>query len=83
MPPSLAAIQAEGYLDDDVALLPAPKARIRVSPDALRQLVRITEREPAEVLGAGKLALRVGVESGGCHGYQYTMALTEERGADD
>jgi Fe-S cluster assembly iron-binding protein IscA len=30
-----------------------------------------------------KLALRVGVDSGSCHGYQYTMDLTEDRGVDD
>jgi Fe-S cluster assembly iron-binding protein IscA len=42
----------------------------------------ITSREPPGVLQSN-LALRVGVESGGCHGYQYTMALTEERGVDD
>jgi Fe-S cluster assembly iron-binding protein IscA len=48
-----------------------------------QQLVSITSKEPPDVISAGKLALRVGVESGGCHGYQYTMALTEERGVDD
>jgi len=48
-----------------------------------KQLALITSREPPDTLSKGKLALRVGVESGGCHGYQYTMALTEERGVDD
>lgn len=46
-----------------------------------QQLVRISAREPPDV--RDKLALRVGVEGGGCHGYQYTMALTEEKGVDD
>ncbi|GAA5840947.1 hypothetical protein JCM11251_007647, partial [Rhodosporidiobolus azoricus] len=29
------------------------------------------------------LALRLAVESGGCHGYQYKMQVTGERGEDD
>jgi Fe-S cluster assembly iron-binding protein IscA len=51
-------------------------------PDS-QQLALITSREPPDTIANAKLALRVGVESGGCHGYQYTMALTEERGVDD
>ncbi|KAK8844735.1 hypothetical protein IAR55_006585 [Kwoniella newhampshirensis] len=82
-PPSLEAIKAEGYLDDDVKLLPTEEAYLDITPEAVQQLTAITSREPPEILEQGKLALRVGVESGGCHGYQYTMALTEERGADD
>ncbi|WWD22711.1 hypothetical protein CI109_107204 [Kwoniella shandongensis] len=82
-PPSLDAIKEEGYLDDDVKLLPTEEAFLNITPEAVQQLAAITTREPPEVLAQGKLALRVGVESGGCHGYQYTMALTEERGADD
>lgn len=50
---------------------------------ASQQLEKITAREPPDVLEKGTLALRVGVESGGCHGYQYTMAITEDRGVDD
>jgi len=49
----------------------------------MQQLERITSKEPKEVLEKGQLALRVGVESGGCHGYQYTMEIVEERGVDD
>ncbi|WRT63233.1 uncharacterized protein IL334_000136 [Kwoniella shivajii] len=81
--PSLEAIKEEGYLDDDVKLLPVEEAYLDITPDALQQLVNITSREPPDIIAQGKLALRVGVESGGCHGYQYTMALTEERGVDD
>ncbi|KAK6904729.1 hypothetical protein L486_02809 [Kwoniella mangroviensis CBS 10435] len=83
IPPSLEEIKEEGYLDDDVQLLPAEEAYLNITPDALQQLVNITSREPPELIEQDKLALRVGVESGGCHGYQYTMALTEERGVDD
>ncbi|WVQ82917.1 hypothetical protein IAT38_005053 [Cryptococcus sp. DSM 104549] len=81
--PSLAAIKEEGFLDDDVKLLQPEEAFLNITPEAVQQLQRITSREPLEVLAEGKLALRVGVDSGGCHGYQYTMEITEERGADD
>ncbi|TYJ57449.1 hypothetical protein B9479_001766 [Cryptococcus floricola] len=81
--PSLAAIKEEGYLDDDVKLLPPEEAFLNISPEAVQQLVRITSREPLDILQRNKLALRVGVESGGCHGYQYLMDITEERGVDD
>ncbi|WWC90171.1 uncharacterized protein L201_005104 [Kwoniella dendrophila CBS 6074] len=83
IPPSLEEIKEEGYLDDDVQLLPKEEAYMNITPDALQQLINVTSREPPELIAEGKLALRVGVESGGCHGYQYTMALTEERGVDD
>jgi iron-sulfur cluster assembly accessory protein len=78
-PPSLAAIKEEGYYDDDVALLPEEEATLRLTPAAAAQLAKIGEGEEP----GSKLALRVGVDSGGCHGYQYIMELTEERGADD
>ncbi|WVQ72275.1 hypothetical protein IAR50_001825 [Cryptococcus sp. DSM 104548] len=81
--PSLAAIKEEGFLDDDVKLLPPEEAFLNISPEAVQQLCRITAREPLEILQRNKLALRVGVESGGCHGYQYLMDITEERGVDD
>ncbi|CAD6564412.1 MAG: [4Fe-4S] proteins maturation [Tremellales sp. Tagirdzhanova-0007] len=82
-PPSLRAIQEEGYQNDDVVLIPSHEAVLILTPEAVQQLVSITSREPSDVLAQGKLVLRCGVSSGGCHGYQYTMALTEERGVDD
>ncbi|KAK1921222.1 hypothetical protein DB88DRAFT_500058 [Papiliotrema laurentii] len=82
-PPSLDAIQEEGYLEDDVQLIPEEEAWINITPEAIAQLVKITSKEPPEVLAQNKLALRVGVESGGCHGYQYTMEIVEDRGTDD
>lgn len=78
-PPSLAAIKEEGFMDDDVALVPENEARINITPEAIRQLALLASNEPPDT----KLALRVGVDSGGCHGYQYIMELTEERGVDD
>jgi hypothetical protein len=78
-PPSLDAINAEGFFDDDVKLVPPEQASLVITPEAVRQLAVLASREPPD----SRLALRVGVDSGGCHGYQYIMDLTEERGVDD
>lgn len=78
-PPSLSALKEEGFYDDDVALLPEDEAALRLTPAAAAQLAKIKEGEKP----GSPLVLRVAVESGGCHGYQYQMELTEERGADD
>ncbi|WOO82398.1 Iron-sulfur assembly protein 2 [Vanrija pseudolonga] len=79
LPPSLQKVKDEGFFDDDVKLIPATDAKIVLTPEAIRQLALLASREPPD----SKLALRVGVDSGGCHGYQYTMDLTEDRGVDD
>lgn len=43
-----------------------------------QQLMKIAQRENDE-----NAALRVSVESGGCHGYQYKMELATSRSPDD
>jgi hypothetical protein len=45
---------------------------------AIAQLRKVAERE-----NSSSLALRVAVEPGGCHGYQYKMEITEEVEDDD
>lgn len=45
---------------------------------AVAQLQKVAERE-----NNSSLALRVAVEPGGCHGYQYKMEITEEIEDDD
>lgn len=45
---------------------------------AVAQLQKVAERE-----NNPSLALRVAVEPGGCHGYQYKMEITEEVEEDD
>ncbi|SJX65524.1 related to ISA1-mitochondrial matrix protein involved in biogenesis of the iron-sulfur cluster of Fe/S proteins [Sporisorium reilianum f. sp. reilianum] len=45
---------------------------------AIAQLKKVAERE-----NNSSLALRVAVEPGGCHGYQYKMEITEEIEDDD
>ena len=81
-PPSLQAIRQEGFLDDDIELVPPDQAWLNITQASIDQLAKIAAKETPQALSEG-LALRVGVDNGGCHGYQYTMALTEERGVDD
>ncbi|KAJ7572078.1 hypothetical protein C8J56DRAFT_809744 [Mycena floridula] len=61
------------YLEDeelDVEILPSQDARITVTDRAAEQLCTITKRENNPLA-----SLRISVESGGCHGYQYKMLL--------
>jgi Fe-S cluster assembly iron-binding protein IscA len=64
---------------EDAKLIPEDEARLNITPEAIRQLAQLAANEPPDTT----LALRVGVDSGGCHGYQYIMELVEERGTDD
>ncbi|EJT48617.1 hypothetical protein A1Q1_02344 [Trichosporon asahii var. asahii CBS 2479] len=76
--PDLAAIKEEGFIEDP-ELVPTEKATLAITPEATAQLAKLKAGEPAD----SPMALRVGVDSGGCHGYQYIMELTEEKGTDD
>ncbi|KIY71132.1 hypothetical protein CYLTODRAFT_419134 [Cylindrobasidium torrendii FP15055 ss-10] len=69
------------YLEEeeiDVELIPSAKIAINVTDRAAEQLRTIAQRE-----GNPDAALRIAVESGGCHGYQYKMELARERVGDD
>ncbi|KAI5360787.1 Putative FeS cluster insertion protein [Septoria linicola] len=50
---------------------------ITITPRAAHRLQKIAEKD-----GNPDLALRVAVESGGCHGFQYLMSLTNASEAD-
>ncbi|KAG8756370.1 [4Fe-4S] proteins maturation [Ceratobasidium sp. 428] len=54
------------------------EASLNITDAAAEQLRNISMRENDE-----NIALRVMVESGGCHGYQYKMELTSERQPSD
>jgi hypothetical protein len=81
-------------IEYDVELLPPEEANIKISDSAaevqaipahnfhllhyIQQLRTISQRN-----NDTNVALRVSVESGGCHGYQYKMTLAETRQPDD
>ncbi|KAL5482339.1 ISA2 [Sanghuangporus weigelae] len=64
----------------DVEVLPPEDCNVLVTERAADQLRRISTRE-----NDPDVALRISVESGGCHGYQYKLTLTSvnERQPDD
>ncbi|KAL8293552.1 hypothetical protein RQP46_000253 [Phenoliferia psychrophenolica] len=60
-----------------------------IDPALNNAVLHLTEPAMAQIARAQKkandqnLALRVSVESGGCHGYQYKMEVTSHRQPDD
>ncbi|KAI0029251.1 hypothetical protein K488DRAFT_27834, partial [Vararia minispora EC-137] len=59
-------------------LIPPAEAQLQLTDRAAEQLQRIAAREKND-----EAALRLAVESGGCHGYQYKMELANSAGQDD
>ncbi|KAH9949249.1 hypothetical protein B0H21DRAFT_688636 [Amylocystis lapponica] len=74
------AVVEEEYESDepDVEPIPLEEAKIEMTDRAAEQLRAIAKRE-----NNPDAALRISVESGGCHGYQYKMALATSRAPDD
>jgi len=62
----------------DVELLPPEQVNLDITDRAAEQLMSIASREKD-----ANAALRITVESGGCHGYQYKMMLATKRSPDD
>ncbi|KAF8971080.1 hypothetical protein BDZ97DRAFT_1651723 [Flammula alnicola] len=80
-PTVVLSMPSQEYIDKeelDVELLPPEQVRLEITDRAAEQLMKIAEREQNP---AG--ALRIAVESGGCHGYQYKMELATSRSPDD
>jgi len=65
-------------LKDDIDLVPVEQATLRLTRRAAEQIHTIAERRQNPAVG-----LRVRVDSGGCHGYQYAIELAEGRQPDD
>jgi len=61
-----------------VDVIPPNEIRIELTDRAAEQLRTIASRDSNP-----DAALRIAVESGGCHGYQYKMELAEKRRSDD
>lgn len=81
MSASVLSAPTQAALDDaeiDVTLFAPADTRIELTDRAAEQLRNIAAKE-----NNPQAALRIAVESGGCHGYQYKMELAKARGADD
>ncbi|KAJ7072567.1 hypothetical protein C8F01DRAFT_923050, partial [Mycena amicta] len=80
-PTVLLAAPTPQYIEQeeiDVELLTPQQAQIVITDRAAEQLRSISTREADP-----HAALRIAVESGGCHGYQYKMELAKKRQGDD
>ncbi|KAF8443920.1 hypothetical protein L210DRAFT_3394996 [Boletus edulis BED1] len=62
----------------DIDLIPKSQIDLVLTDRAAEQLRRISTRERNP-----NVALRISVESGGCHGYQYKMGLSSVRAPED
>ncbi|KAK7057467.1 Fe-S-biosyn domain-containing protein [Favolaschia claudopus] len=62
----------------DVEPLPSEQAQIILTDRAAEQLRSMSARQADP-----NAALRIAVESGGCHGYQYKMDLAKSQALDD
>ncbi|KAF8813731.1 hypothetical protein BYT27DRAFT_7180486 [Phlegmacium glaucopus] len=80
-PTVVLATPSQDYIEKeelDVKLLPPEQAKLDITDRAAEQLMNIANREKD-----ANAALRIVVESGGCHGYQYKMKLATSRSPDD
>jgi len=73
--PSVEYIEKEEL---DVELPPPENIKLIITDRAAEQLRSIATRE-----NNPNAALRIAVESGGCHGYQYKMELVKDQAPDD
>ncbi|KAH9913507.1 uncharacterized protein B0H18DRAFT_1048215 [Fomitopsis serialis] len=64
--------------DPDVDFVPPEEAKLEITDRAAEQLRSLANREHNP-----NAALRIAVESGGCHGYQYKLELAKKRQEDD
>jgi len=65
-------------LDIDAELPKPEEAKLVITERAAEQLRRVSAKE-----NNPNIALRIAVESGGCHGYQYKMNMTTDQQPDD
>ncbi|KAJ8469566.1 hypothetical protein ONZ51_g8899 [Trametes cubensis] len=77
--PSPSSIRQEDEDSDDpeVDLVPPEQASLQMTERAAEQLRAVAQKQ------GGDAALRVAVESGGCHGYQYRLQLAKKKEPDD
>ncbi|EIW53949.1 uncharacterized protein TRAVEDRAFT_60534 [Trametes versicolor FP-101664 SS1] len=78
--PSPSSLQQEDADEDepDVEFIPPEEAALELTDRAAERLRDVAQRE-----GNTAAALRIAVESGGCHGYQYKIDLAKSKELDD
>ncbi|KAI0365943.1 hypothetical protein BV20DRAFT_1046478 [Pilatotrama ljubarskyi] len=76
--PSSIRQQDEDADEPDIDFVPPEEAVLELTDRAAEQLRAVAQRE-----GNPDAALRVAVESGGCHGYQYKLELARSKEPDD
>ncbi|KAF9017522.1 hypothetical protein BDZ89DRAFT_1022129 [Hymenopellis radicata] len=80
-PTHLLSLPSKEYLEEeeiDAKVLAPEDVSLTITDRAAEQLRAIAKRE-----GNPDAALRIAVDSGGCHGYQYKMELAKSRAGDD
>ncbi|KAK0226041.1 hypothetical protein IW262DRAFT_1457281 [Armillaria fumosa] len=80
-PTKLLSTPSKDYLEEEEIEVELPAdndLRIVITDRAAEKLRAIAKRE-----GNPEAALRIAVESGGCHGYQYKMDLAKHQSPDD
>ncbi|EKM53595.1 uncharacterized protein PHACADRAFT_260027 [Phanerochaete carnosa HHB-10118-sp] len=75
---SLQSLEPEDSDGPDIDLIPSEEAKLELTERAAQQLRTLAQRRNNPNAG-----LRIAVESGGCHGYQYKLELATERKPDD
>ncbi|KAI0359260.1 hypothetical protein OH77DRAFT_1395102 [Trametes cingulata] len=76
--PSSVQQQDEDADEPDIDFVPPEEAVLEMTDRAAEQLRAVAQRE-----GNPDAALRIAVESGGCHGYQYKLELARKKEPDD
>ncbi|KAM5545077.1 hypothetical protein V8D89_001188 [Ganoderma adspersum] len=77
-PPSETREEDEDEEQPDVDFVPPEEALVEMTDRAAEQLRSISRREDS-----GAAGLRISVESGGCHGYQYKLEFAKQGEPDD
>ncbi|KIP08664.1 hypothetical protein PHLGIDRAFT_104007 [Phlebiopsis gigantea 11061_1 CR5-6] len=77
-PEILESLETEDSDGPDIELIPPEEATLELTERAADQLRAIAQRQ-----GNSAAGLRIAVESGGCHGYQYKLELAKGRKPDD
>ena len=80
-PATVISVPTQHALDEaelDVDILPPSQAVLNITTPAAQQLQLISNKNKDK-----DTALRIAVQSGGCHGYQYSLTVTSSPQPDD